>query len=242
MVIDMNIWGKNIRVPAIMIISVILVILLIVLILVYLHLEDSDGKLSGFMASMIAGLLIAIIQLCIAWYDYNKNTELRKLELKEILYNRDERNKYEAFIKSSKRQIDVMGVTANRFFSHFADLDANASAGAKTLIYALERGVMVRILLPLDKYLPTKEKKNAAQIVLEKYKKLHERYNKIEMRYFDHSPAHSIFRVDDTCIVGPVFPEVESKYTPALHLLNTSPMAVKYITYFDSEWEEATPV
>ena len=135
-----------------------------------------------------------------------------------------------------------MGVTANRFFSHFADLDANASIGAKTLIYALEQGVTVRILLPLDKYLPTEEKKNAAKIVLEKYKDLHNRYNKIEIRYFDHSPAHSIFRVDDTCIVGPVFPEVESKYTPALHMNNSSPMAVKYINYFDSEWKKAKPV
>ena len=237
----MDILGKNIRVPAILIISGILVILLIVLIIVLWQLEDSNSKLSGFMASLTAGLLIAIIQLSIAWCDYTKNFELRKLGLKEILYDRDERKKYEVFIKSSKRQIDVMGVTANRFFSHFADLDANASAGAKSLIYALEQGVTVRILLPLDKYLPTEEKKNAAKIVLEKYKELHKRYKIIEIRYFDHSPAHSFFRVDDTCIVGPVFPKVESKYTPALHLLNSSPMAVKYINYFDSEWEDATP-
>lgn len=237
----MDIFGKNIRVSAILIISGILVIIFIVSVIFYWQLEDSNGKLSGFMASLIAGLLIAIVQLGIAWYDYAKNSELRKLELKEILYDRDSRNKYEAYIKSSKRQIDVMGVTANRFFSHFADLDANASTGAKTLIYALEQGVIVRILLPLDKYLPTEEKKNAAKIVLEKYKELHVRYNKIEMRYFDHSPAHSIFRVDDTCIVGPVFPEVESKYTPALHLQNSSPLAVKYINYFNSEWEEAKP-
>lgn len=238
----MDVFGKNIRVPAILIISGILVILLIVLVIILWQLEDSDGKLSGFMTSLTSGLLIAIIQLCLAWYDYTKNSELRKLELKEILYDRDSRNKYEAYIKSSKRQIDVMGVTANRFFSHFADLDANASIGAKTLIYALEQGVTVRILLPLDNYLPTEEKKNAAKIVLEKYKDLHNRYNKLEIRYFDHSPAHSIFRVDDTCIVGPVFPEVESKYTPALHMNNSSPMAVKYINYFDSEWKKAKPV
>lgn len=238
----MDFFGKSIRVPAILIISGILVILLIVLIIFLWQSEDPNSKLSGFIISLTAGLLIAIVQLGIAWYDYAKNSELRKLELKEIFYDRDSRNKYEVYIKSSKRQIDVMGVTANRFFSHFADLDANASVGAKTLIYALEQGVTIRILLPLDKYLPNEEKKNAAKVVLEKYKELHNRYNKIELRYFDHSPAHSIFRVDDTCIVGPVFPDVESKYTPALHLNNTSPMAVKYINYFDSEWEEAKPV
>lgn len=239
----MDILGKSIRVPAILIISGILVILLIALIIFLWQLEDSNSKLSGFIISLTAGLLIAIVQLGIAWYDYAKNSELRKLELKEILYNRDSRDKYEAYIKKSVSQIDVMGVTASRFFDHFGDLDNNASEEAKTLVFALMRGVRVRILVPLPniKYLKSEEKINKATNALDKYRKLSAKYDKIELRYFDHFPAHSIFRIDDTCIVGPVFPEVESKYTPALYLKNTSPMAVKYINYFDSEWDDATP-
>ena len=239
----MDIFGKSIRIPAILIISGVLVVLLIVLIITFWQLEDSSSKLSGFMASLTAGLLIAIIQLGIAWNDYIKNAELRKLELKEILYDRDSRTKYEAFIKESRRQIDVMGVTASRFFDHFGDLDNNASEEAKTLVFALERGVRVRVLVPLpqEKYLENKEKMNKASNALEKYRKLSARYDKIELKYFDHSPAHSIFRIDDTCIIGPVFSNVESKYTPALHLNNTSPMAVKFVNYFDSEWENAIP-
>lgn len=238
----MEIFGKSIRVPAILIISLLLVILIIASFVIYWQTVDSAKNLSGLFGNLAVGLLVAIIQLVIAWKDYAKNSELRKLELIEILYDRDSRNKYETYIANSKRQIDVMGVTANRFFSHFADLDANASVGAKTLIYALDRGVSVRILLPLDKYLPTEEKKNTAKVVLEKYKDLHKRYDKIELRYFDHSPAHSIFKIDNTCIIGPVFPGVESKYTPALYLMNTSPMALKYINYFESEWEKAKEV
>ena len=238
----MEIFGKSIRVPAILIISLFLAILMIVSFVICWVTVDSAENLSGLFGSLAVGIFVAIIQLLIAWKDYAKNAELRKLELKEILYDRDSRNKYEAYITNSKRQIDVMGVTANRFFSHFADLDTNAPVGAKALIYALDRGVSVRILLPLDKYLPTEEKKNTAKVVLEKYKDLHKRYDKIELRYFDHSPAHSIFKIDDTCIIGPVFPEVESKYTPALHLMNTSPMALKYINYFDSEWAKAKTI
>lgn len=239
----MDIFGKSIRVPAILIISVILVILLIALIIFLWQLEDPNSKLSGFIISLTAGLLIAIVQLGIAWYDYAKNAELRKLELKEILYNRDSRGKYEAYIKESISQIDVMGVTASRFLDHFGDLDNNASEEAKTLVFALMRGVRVRILVPLPdkKYLKSEEKINKASNALDKYRKLSAKYDKIELRYFDHFPAHSIFRIDDTCIVGPVFPKVESKYTPALYLKNSSPMAQKYINYFDSEWEDATP-
>ena len=239
----MEIFGKNIRVTAILMISGILVIFLIILIVIYLQLDDSNGKLSGFLASLIASLLIAIVQLGIAWFDYAKNSELRKLELKEILYNRDSRVKYKVYIKNAKCQIDVMGVTASRFFDHFGDLDDNASEEAKALIFALERGVRVRILLPSpqEKYLKSEEKMNQAKNALQKYKKLSARYDKIELKYFDHSPAHSIFRIDDSCIIGPVFPEVESKYTPALYLNNTSPMALKYIKYFESEWEKAKP-
>ena len=59
---------------------------------------------------------------------------------------------------------------------------------------------------------------------------------KIEIKYFQHTPAHSIFMVDNNCIVGPVFERVESKYTPALHLKKDSPFAVKYLEHFDEEW------
>lgn len=239
----MGVFGKSIRVPAILIISILLVIFMIVSFAIYWQTEDSASKLGGLFGSLAVSLLVAIIQLVIAWNDYAKNAELRKLELKEILYDRDSRKKYEGYIKNSKRQIDVMGVTASRFLDHFGDLDNNATKEAKTLIFALEQGVYVRILVPSpeEKYLGSKEKMDKASNALEKYKKLSARYDNIKLKYFDHSPAHSIFRIDDTCIVGPVFPDVESKYTPALHLNNTSPMAVKYINYFDSEWGKAKP-
>ena len=233
----MEIFGKSYRVPAILIISILLVIIFAVSIIVYWQ-TDESAKTSGFMGSLAAGMLVAIVQLFIAWYDYYKNEQLRKIELLEILYDRDSRGKYEKYIRGAKSHIDVMGVTAARFFAHFADLDKNASEGAKVIIYALERGVSVRILLPSADYIPN-NKRNAASVVLEQYKNLSERYDRIELRYFNHTPAHSIFRIDDTSIIGPVFPEVESKYTPAMHLKNTSPIAIKYIDYFETEWKEA---
>ena len=65
------------------------------------------------------------------------------------------------------------------------------------------------------------------------------KYNNLEVRYFNHTAAHSIFRIDDTCIIGPIFPELESRNTSAMHLKNNSPVALQYMGYFSSEWEQA---
>ena len=238
----MKVFEQKFKIRVSKLILIALCILLIVSIIIYFLINDPGTMSGAIFGSLIAGIVVAIIQYCIALEDYYQTEKLKELELIEILYNRDTRDRYEAYIKSACSNIDVMGVTASRFFSHFADLDANASEGAKVLVYALEQGVHVRILLPLGKYLPNEEKKNAARIVKAKFEELASRYGNIELRYFDHLPAHSIFRIDDTCIVGPVFPEVESKYTPALRLKNTSPMARKYIAYFDSEWKSANNI
>jgi signal transduction histidine kinase len=236
----MEIWGMNKRPSSILAISIFLVLLLIFVVVIYLLEDDTASKLSAFTCSLAAGLVVAIIQLIIAWRDYSQNEELRKLQLLEILYDRDSRTKYEAYIRKSKRNIDVMGVTAARFFSHFADTDMAATENAKVLLNAMGRNVKVRILLPSDQFLPSDTKRQDANRVREQYRKLKESYpDNIEIRYFDHTSAHSIFRIDDTCIIGPVFPRLESKYTPALHVMKSSPMALNYMDYFETEWKDA---
>ena len=133
-----------------------------------------------------------------------------------------------------------MGVTASRFFNDFADTDTAAPDEAKVLLYAMDKGVKVRLLIPSDKYLPNDTKREDAKRVKFKYGELKKKFpHNLEIRYFNHTAAHSIFRVDETCIIGPVLPELESKYTPALHVMNSSPMALNYMDYFESEWNQA---
>ena len=86
--------------------------------------------------------------------------------------------------------------------------------------------------------LPESKKADYAK-VRTKYKELIQRYPNVEIRYFNHIAAHSIFRIDDTCIVGPVFPNLESKNTPALHVMKSSPIALHYMDYFETEWKDA---
>ena len=91
--------------------------------------------------------------------------------------------------------------------------------------------------MPHENFLP-EEKKNAHHQVVHVLRDIQQKQykGKINIRYFQHAPAHSIFMVDSTCIVGPVFEKVESKYTPALHLQKDSPFAEKYIEHFEQEW------
>ena len=201
----------------------------------YTHYSTKTGVLMG---SLAAGLIVALIQWIISWKEYTQTEKIEDLELVKVLYNRDDRTYYEDLIKKSKNSIKVMGVTAKRFFEHFADTQNGAPDNARVLLVALERGVDVQILLPHEDFLP-EEKKNAHHQVRQVLQVIQDRNyaGKINIRYFRHVPAHSIFMVDSTCIVGPVFEKVESKYTPALHLKKDSPFAVKYLEHFDEEWK-----
>lgn len=233
----MEIFKKNIKIKATFIIFICLV-LFTIFIGIWLSKTDNT-KVWAILGSLFAGIIVAIIQFIIAWQDYNQTEKLKELELIKVLYDRDSRTFYEEYIKSAKRKINMMGVTASRFFNDFADDSPNATSNAKVLLDALQRNVEVRILLPESDYVDI-NKSGDVEKVKQFVKTINSKFPNYSLvvKYFSHIPAHSIFNVDDKCIVGPVFPELESKYTPALYLRNSSPLADKYLTYFDKEWNK----
>ena len=198
---------------------------------------NPTSPVGAVLGSIIAGLIVALIQLGLSWWDYKMTQKIEKLRLIEILYDRDDRTYYANLIDKSRREIRVMGTTARRFFEHFADMTTGARPEAQVLISALNRGVKVKLLLPSKDYIALNKIADYNQ-VSETLNTIKQKYPhaEIEIRYFDHIPAHSIFMVDSECIVGPVFEKVESKNTPALHLKNESPFAEKYVAYFEQEW------
>lgn len=230
----MGVFEKSVKMSLSIIILIVLSALFLVAVAVYLWIDDPGNIWGAVFGSLTAGFIVAIIQFLIAWQDYAQTDKLKKLKLIEILYNRATRDKYSEYIKNCNRELDVMGVTAVRFFNDFADTSVQAPEESTVLINALDRRVRVRILLPSDEFLPDSKKVDSAR-VRDKYAEL-SKYQNLEIRYFNHIAAHSIFRIDDTCIVGPVFPELESRNTPALHVMSSSPMAVNYLNYFESEW------
>lgn len=194
---------------------------------------DYGVKVSSILASLLVGLIIVIIQFLFSWAEYKTIAKIKTLGVKSILSNREEREFYQKLIENSNNSIKVMGVTASRFMQDFADKDGHNNA--KVLIMALSRGVEVKILVPKQKYLQKRDEQKA-NIAKDYFKKMSNEYQNFEYRYFDHEPAHSIFWVDDECILGPVFPEVKSKYTPAVYIDANSGFADKYKEYFENEW------
>lgn len=236
----MKIFSMNFKVSMSIIVFVILVILLLIAIFLYDKKNDPSSNLGAILGSLIAGILVAIIQFLISWQDFKETEKLKELKLVEVLYNRRTKEQYGAFIKNATRNIDVMGSTAVRLFRDFADTTKGAPETSTVLLSALDKGVRVRILLPEENCLPNEEKRQDAKEVKAKKKEICNR--NLQIKYFDHEAAHSIFRIDDTCIIGPIFPNIESRNTPALHVMSSSPMAIDYLAYFESEWEQAKEV
>ena len=233
-----NIFKSTVKIKLSFIILLVLVVLAFIVTIWYY--KVSDEKLLAILGSLIAGIFVAIIQFLIAWQDYRSTEKLKNIQIKEVLLNRDKRDFYENYVKSAKKVLDMMGVTGSRFMEHFANDDEDAPSNSKVLLEAMSKGVKVRILIPEHDFLSTESDKRNEENARERYRRIKERYPKnFHVRYFKHVPAHSVFLVDDECIVGPIFPELSSKYTPALYLKSKSPFAEKYIDYFNNEWKKS---
>lgn len=236
-----TIFKRNIKIR----LSIVILILLIIcscLVFVWYQ-KANDPKILTILGSLFAGMIVAIIQFLMAWQDYKSTEKLKDLNINKVLLNRDKRDFYENYVKVARKNIDMMGVTGFRFMEHFANNDEDAPENSKVLLQVMAKGVNVRILIPQNEYLSTDVDKHNEKLSSERYKDISQKYqNNFMVRHFSHVPAHSIFLVDDECIVGPVFPEISSKYTPAIYLKNKSPFAEMYIKYFNDEWDKAEPI
>ena len=233
----MKIFSKKFKMSMSIVVFSILVILLVIVGILYWRENNPSSNWGAILGSLIAGILVAIIQFLISWQDFRETEKLKELKLVEVLYNRRTKEQYCEYIKSTTRKLDVMGSTAVRLFRDFADTTKGAPENTRVLLLAMDRGVKVRILLPSEEFLPNDEKRQDAKEVKARRNEIN--HENLEIRYFEHKAAHSIFRIDDTCIIGPIFPDIESRNTPALHVMNSSPMAINYLDYFDSEWDQA---
>ena len=93
----MEIFGKSVKMTISMIILVVLIVLLIVTMMIYCRMDNPSGLWGALFGSFAAGLIVAIIQYLIAWQDYIQTEKLKKLKLKEVLYNRTTRSQYEEY-------------------------------------------------------------------------------------------------------------------------------------------------
>jgi hypothetical protein len=210
-------------------------LLLILFILDYL----SGPKWSAIIPGLLTGFIVALFQAFLSWYEIRKIDEYNNLKIKKILSHRKDANYYGNLISKSKNQISVLGVTAQRFLEDFGNTNTKAPEHEKVLLRALDRGVKVKILVAKNNFLEDDQNKQKASLAEKKLNEILKKYqNNFEYRYYEHKPTHSIVIIDEECIVGPIFPKVESKYTPAIHLNTNSTFAEPYTEYFSQEWDQ----
>lgn len=193
------------------------------------------GILTGGIA---ASLIVAVIQYMFSLNEYRSFSDIKKLDIKRILVSRDDESFYSEFIAGAKKEIKVMGVTALRMMQDFAS-ESSPRSDKKVLLSVLANGVKVKLLLPDRNSLINSKDKSKYDLSKPIFESLNAKYDNFEVRYFNHVPTHSIFLVDQECILGPVFSNHESKDTPCIYMGIKNDFASKYLEYFNNEWGES---
>lgn len=234
----MGIFEKTWKLDQRYIVIVIFIFALIGSLLFVFNLSDENWK--NIFISISAGLIIALIQFGLSWYEYITIDKYRQMGIKNIYDNKHKEDMYRDKIKKSKQKICLMGNTAGKFLEDFAYSDSK-SLLKKILIEKLENNVEVNILVGRKEIFIEQPKRlrdyaRAKAIIDELLKKYPQTF---KCKYYDHEPTHSIFIFDNECFIGPIFPNTTSFDIPFIHMYNESTFASNYIEYFNSEWEKS---
>jgi len=200
----------------------------------------NDQKLLGIISGLLTGFIVLVFQVLLSWVELRKMEKWDELRIVDILARKDERDDYAKFISTAEKKIWMLCVTAQSFLEDFAD-EQSTRDGANALLKALDKNkVEVRFLIASPESLEKDDEhhRNKARMAESRLKDLSTRFDNFKYAYFKKPPMHSILTVDNESIVGPIFPGVRSKNTPAIHLKNDSAFVKYYLKYFKDEWKE----
>ncbi|MBL6986563.1 MAG: hypothetical protein ISR72_05905 [Methylobacter sp.] len=195
-------------------------------------------KWSSIIPGLLTGFVIALFQAFLSWFELKKIDEYDALKIKKILFDRKNPVYYGDLISKAETEINIQGVTAQRFLEDFANENTIVSKEKKVLIQALKNDVNVKILIADNNWLINNDDKRKAEMAEPRLNELELEYSNFHYNRYKQLPTHSIVIIDNDCIVGPVFPNVSSKDTPAIHLKRDSKFAEHYIEYFNKEWDK----
>lgn len=223
-------------------IVLILLVFIIFLSIWFFSSDAKDEKINAILSGLITGFVALLLQLWFSWVELNKLKKFDELKIINILATRDDPEYYRPLIKSAKRDVIVLGVTCLRFLQDFADDEASAPNKNKVLLESLDnKKIKVKLLVADESVLDNQDDKAKAKTAKPRLERLRQNYpNQFFYSYYTHIPAHSVMIIDDESIVGPIFPDVSSRYSPAIHLKNDSKFVEHYREYFNKEWDECS--
>lgn len=211
----------------------IIILLTSCLSIIYTNLQDE--KWQSILSGLITGGLILLTQALMDVYEFKTIDKYRRLGVTDILGNKKKREFYGNLILSTNTDIKMLGKTAADLLDDFANENSDDEI-SKALIVAIEKQRKIQFLLAHEDYLDESHKADLKS-VKSKLTSLQKNKN-FTVKYYEHIPAHSIFIVDNICIVGPIFTGKSNRETPAIHLERHSQLARHYEDYFDREWNE----
>lgn len=236
----MKVFGETIPTRASYVIFGFLIFIIATLGFLYIYDFYKDPKWTTIIAGLFTGFVIALFQAFLSSLEFKVFDEYYALKIKKILPNRNNPVYYGDLISEANKEINVLGVTAQRFLEDFADENTIAPKEKKVLIKALKDDVEVKILIADKDYLANNDDKRKAEMAEPRLNELESNYTNFHCKRYKQLPTHSIVIIDNECIVGPVFPNVSSKDTPAIHLKRDSHLAKYYEAYFNAEWDKCT--
>lgn len=233
-----SIFNKKMNISLFALIIIILVIIVAVISTFYILIDPSEyEKSSVIVGSLLTGIILLGVQMLLSKYEFDKIETLNSFGVLDVIKTRKDKNYYASYIDSSETEIDILGVTASRLLEDFAsDQDPEST----NLINALKRGVKVRILLCSENNLSGSDLSNFQNITKRIATTLIGEYEDFKLRTYDSLPSHSVFRVDNKCIAGPIFSHVDSKNSPGILMKGSSKYVMPYLKNFEKMWEDST--
>ncbi|MDE0316884.1 MAG: hypothetical protein OXM61_18510 [Candidatus Poribacteria bacterium] len=202
----------------------------------WIYYTMQSEKWAALIGGIISGLVAVIVTLCLSYYEFKKIERFKRLGIKDVLPERTDKKYYEQIIRNAKTLIQVMGTSCTRFLDDFGDQSRPEHALVDTL--NSKSSLKVQILVPNESNMDiTSKARFESDSIKRVINELTEKYSdRFIIKRFNFPPTHSLVRADNHLIVGPVFPKVDSRHTPAIHLKTSSEYAKKYIQYFDDVW------
>jgi hypothetical protein len=220
------------RLPAIWILIGIFVLLILAS---WKLLDHNDSWQMALSSGLVTGLTILTVQVLLEYKTFKKLDQIEKMGVIDIKATRDTKDYYKNIIDRAQSELMILGVTASRFMEDFAHPEREDS---QALIKCLRRHVSVKVLLPSRDNLPASDHQKLEETIA-RIRELRTNFSNIELRLFASKPTHSIVATEKECMVGPVFPNLQSRDSPAIHAAADSAYVVAYIRHFREVWEAA---
>lgn len=201
----------------------------------YLKLDDQSAKMIALLGGLVGALVVSILTSATTIKLGQEVSRYHDMGIKSLLRNRHDKEYYRAIVRDAKEDVRVMGASCTRFIEDF--LDQSSEDCVLVAALRVNPALKVRLLAPRDVHMASATRARSDEIDRYLIDLTKEFGDRVQLRRFDHKPAHSFVIVDEDLIAGPVFESSKSKYAPAVHVKMSTEFARKYSEYFDAEWE-----